>query len=378
MIKIGIINPGTALKWGHNFGYWYFLKYFQKELFQNGYIIKFYKQINKDFLKSDLILLNSRIYTETKIKLIKKRLDLKSNHNFLDPLKTLYKKNPNIIWLDFSDSAGNTQFEVLPYVKKYVKKQFYKDKSLYKKNFFRNRYYSDYYQRNFNLENYSSQKFETLKDEYFNKLVLGWNIGVGNFFDTFNYGKLTKLTSILRAINNSNPKNLFKYTLGYYDGHKRENNIFFRSNLRKNENKISIHYQRQKVSEILTKKYGEINSKRLNHKDFLLSLKNSKISVGAFGWGEICYREFEAIKMGTAVLFPNMDNIETWPNIYQDGKTYLSYDYDMNNLLEKVEELLSNDELRNSLVKNSQKVCKSVYDTEGQKYLINFFDRIIK
>ena len=182
----------------------------------------------------------------------------------------------------------------------------------------------------------------------------------------------------MRAINNSNPKNLFKYTLGYYDGHKRENNIFFKSNLRKNENKISIHYQRQKVSEILTKKFGEINSKRLNHKDFLLSLKNSKISVGAFGWGEICYREFEAIKMGTAVLFPNMDNIETWPNIYQDGKTYLSYDYDMNNLLEKVEELLSNDELRNNLVKNSQKVCKSVYDTEGQKYLINFFDEIIK
>ena len=55
MIKIGILNPGTALRWGHNFGYWYFLKYFQKELFQNGYIIKFYKQINKDFLKSDLI-----------------------------------------------------------------------------------------------------------------------------------------------------------------------------------------------------------------------------------------------------------------------------------------------------------------------------------
>ena len=107
-------------------------------------------------------------------------------------------------------------------------------------------------------------------------------------------------------------------------------------------------------------------------------MNKAKISVGSFGWGEICYREFEAIKMGTAVLFPNMDNIETWPNIYQDGKTYLSYDYDMNNLLEKVEELLSNDELRNNLVKNSQKVCKSVYDTEGQKYLINFFDKIIK
>ena len=87
----------------------------------------------------------------------------------------------------------------------------------------------------------------------------------------------------------------------------------------------------------------------------MLSLKNSKISVGAFGWGEVCYREFEAIKMGAAVLFPNMNNIETWPNIYKDRITYLSYDYDMNNLLDKIKELLDDNELRNNLIRNSQK-----------------------
>ena len=63
-------------------------------------------------------------------------------------------------------------------------------------------------------------------------------------------------------------------------------------------------------------------------------LKNSKISVGAFGWGEICYREFEAIKMGTAVIFPNLNYLETWPNIYQDNYSYLSYELDFSNLNE--------------------------------------------
>ena len=32
MIKIGILNKGLSLKWGHNFGYWYLSKIFYQEL----------------------------------------------------------------------------------------------------------------------------------------------------------------------------------------------------------------------------------------------------------------------------------------------------------------------------------------------------------
>ena len=376
MIRIGILNKGSIFNWGYNFGYWYFVKYFTKELNEKGYNIKFYQKIDKEFLKSDLLIVNSRIYTDTKLNLLKRRLNIKLNYNFIDPLKRLYKQNPNIVWLDLGDSAGTTQFEVLPFVKKYVKKQFYKNKSLYKNNFFRNRFYADYYQKNYNLENASKQKFTPLSDEFLEKLVLGWNIGVGNYFDILRYNKFFKLKCIIKAINCSNYKDLFEYTLPYHKVEKKENDVFFKFNLRNNENKISIHYQRKKVNEILTQHYGINNSRRVSHRDFLLSLKNSKISVGAFGWGEVCYREFEAIKMGAAVLFPNMNNIETWPNIYKDKITYLSYDYDMNNLLDKIKELLDDNELRNNLIRNSQKVCKSVYDNEGLDFLINFFKKI--
>ena len=42
------------------------------------------------------------------------------------------------------DSAGTTQFEVLPFVKKYIKKQFYKDKKLILK-LKGGRFYTDHY-----------------------------------------------------------------------------------------------------------------------------------------------------------------------------------------------------------------------------------------
>ena len=83
MIKIGVLNKGLSLKWGHNFGYWFYLKYFYQELLENGYEIKFYNNLTQEFFKSDLIMINSRIYTDTKINLVKK-LNLRSNHNFLD------------------------------------------------------------------------------------------------------------------------------------------------------------------------------------------------------------------------------------------------------------------------------------------------------
>ena len=74
-------------------------------------------------------------------------------------------------------------------VKKYVKKQFYKDKNLYKKTFFRDRYYADFYQKKFQLEKDSDFKVYPLLKEYENKLVLGWNIGVGNYFNIIQFNK---------------------------------------------------------------------------------------------------------------------------------------------------------------------------------------------
>ena len=40
----------------------------------------------------------------------------------VENLKKIYLKNNNLYWFDMRDSAGTTQFEVLPYVKKYIKK----------------------------------------------------------------------------------------------------------------------------------------------------------------------------------------------------------------------------------------------------------------
>ena len=285
------------------------------------------------------------------------------------------KKNPNIVWLDLTDSSGTTQFEVLPYVKKYVKKQFYKDKSLYKKNFFRGRYYADFYQKKFSLEKNINSETHLLTDKYLSKLVLGWNIGVGNYFDILNRSKYEKYLCILKSLKSNNLKGLYEYCLGFNKPQKKLNDVYYNFNLRNDDEKKSIHFQRNKVTEIMNDHF-KLENYRLDHKEYLKRLQESKISIGAFGWGEVCYREFEAIKMGAAIIFPCMDYIETWPNIYRDNHSYVSYKLDFSNLIDKIN-LVSNDKnFRESLVENSQRICKNVYSNEGLEYLINFFKKI--
>ena len=377
MIKIGILNKGSNFNWGKNFGYWYFVKYFQNELKESGFDIEFYDSANSKFYDSDLIIINSRLFTDTAENKIRNKLELKNKNKFLENIIKISKLNQNIIWLDLTDSSGTTSFEVLPYVKKYVKKQFYKDKNLYRVKFFRGRYYADFYQNKFHPEEDHNFDFCPLLEEYENKLVLGWNIGVGNYFDILNFNKFKKYQCIINSLYKNNYKELFKYTLRYYNNSIKSQDIFYRFNLRNNDKKKTIHFQRNEVNKILTQRFN-LPLERLSHKSYLNQLRNSKISIGAFGWGEICYREFEAIKMGTAIIFPNVDYLETWPNIYQDNFSYLSYKLDFSDLLEKIELLLDDSYLRAKIVENSQSICKNVYLNEGLNYLLNFFNKISK
>ena len=134
----------------------------------------------------------------------------------------------------------------------------------------------------------------------------------------------------------------------------------------------SVGFQRQKHLEklkMINKK--KIVSGRLNRKQYYEVLRNSKVCVGAYGWGEVCYREFESIICGTAFMTADMSNIETWPNIYFEGETYLSYDLELNNLKDNLNILISNVKLRKSLVENSLHILQNIHKSKGRDYILN-------
>ena len=140
-----------------------------------------------------------------------------------------------------------------------------------------------------------------------------------------------------------------------------------------------LGYQRTKLKEILRdfESKNKIIEGRFNKKKYYQVLRNSKVSVGAYGWGEVCYREFEATICGTAFMTSDMSNIETWPNIYHDGETYLSYDLDFKKLNHNLEKLINDINLRKKLVNNSREILKDCHSSIGKDYFLKKIQEII-
>ncbi|HZY17611.1 MAG TPA: glycosyltransferase [Ramlibacter sp.] len=62
----------------------------------------------------------------------------------------------------------------------------------------------------------------------------------------------------------------------------------------------------------------------------------SKMCVCPFGFGELCWRDFEAALCGSLILKPDMAHVETAPQLFVPGETYVPLKWDYSDLEEKV------------------------------------------
>ena len=63
-------------------------------------------------------------------------------------------------------------------------------------------------------------------------------------------------------------------------------------------------------------------------------MRRSRIGFSPFGWGEVCFRDFETVALGAVLVKPDMGHLETYPDIYEDGVTYKAVRWDLSDLPE--------------------------------------------
>ncbi len=66
------------------------------------------------------------------------------------------------------------------------------------------------------------------------------------------------------------------------------------------------------------------------------SILRSKAVLCPWGWGESSHRDYEAMLLGAVMIKPDTDYVETWPNIYQAGKTYVVCKPDFSDAHDKI------------------------------------------
>ncbi len=92
---------------------------------------------------------------------------------------------------------------------------------------------------------------------------------------------------------------------------------------------------------------------------YLRELAQSKICFSPFGYGEVCWRDFESVYAGALLIKPDMDHIETAPNLFVPNETYLPLRWNFEDLSEVISGALADPGMRLRIVESAYDVVRS-------------------
>jgi hypothetical protein len=92
---------------------------------------------------------------------------------------------------------------------------------------------------------------------------------------------------------------------------------------------------------------------RVSPATFLAELRNSKICFSPFGYGEVCWRDYEAIFAGSLLLKPRMDHVRLATDIFVPGETYVPLQWDYADYEDAARRHLSDEKGRRAMTSNA-------------------------
>jgi hypothetical protein len=344
------------------------VRYNRKALQRRGYKVKIFYKLMKKYLSCDILCLVSKPLLQM---LREKDSVCKESGPTISFIKKARKYSNKIIWMDIADSTGVTHFELLPYIDLYLKKHLLKDKAIYQKELYGGRIFTDFYHKRFGIVDLSPFKqFYPLDTNLAYKVGLSWNMGMGDAYNAF-----SKMNSFRRLFPGQIP---VSYKVPFRSPReKRDLDVFIRATTNLCRETVAFHRQEliRRLNKMLQKNNtltGSVKG-RLTLKAYREIMKNSKITFGPFGWGELNVREYEALIFGTLLLRPDISYMETWPSIFVARKTYQPYRWDFEDLESNIREFLEDEKRRLEIARNGQDAYQDSISPSGMERFCNWF-----
>ena len=138
----------------------------------------------------------------------------------------------------------------------------------------------------------------------------------------------------------------------------------------------TVKLQRLKIESLLK---NITNTNRLNRRQYFKELNVSKLSISPFGWGEICIRDFETFICHSCLIKPDMSLVETWPNYYIKNKSYVSFNWNMEDFNDCINNILN----QNKKIKEISDYGREIYTKfnmkkESKNFFVERFAEILK
>jgi hypothetical protein len=268
-------------------------------------------------------------------------------------MKKLRDKYETIVFFCGQPEAGTNRLDLLPYVDRLFYKSVFSERENYHRDLYAKNLYADYYHKNYHVydKEIEYRCSPVLNEDDAKRIELSWNIGVGDYPRRHwpqRMGVLAALAGFPDA------GRLFKTGRRKtpppdFSGAGRSIAVHARIDLVSCE---SIAYQRQLCLERIAGNELFLTG-IVSQNQYYRELYDSKITLSPFGWGEVCFRDFEAVISGSLLLKPDMSHIKTWPDIYIPYETYVPVNWDGTDIIEKAETYLANDQERRRIAENA-------------------------
>lgn len=348
-------------------GAWGIVRHAFRYLAKKNVDIRLVTGLDRKVTNCDVLIVSSRAFCEV----------LGGNGSFIDEktsdMLSSFARKTIVVWSDERDSAGNLDPVAIGIAHRYWKKQIYRDPSNYLIQNYNGRLYSDEYRKRFGLVDEEPEVSPLPLPGDLRKLRLSWNIGY--------YPILQQHRAPFHALATYLKNKVFRYPVEFDTAWRspslaRRTEIFAAFNT---SYPPTIGWQRRKALEILSRGNSghTLIGGRWSFSDYWEQLCHAKVAISCFGWGEVCKREFEATIAGAAVVMPKMSHLDTWPNIYEEWGTYAPVEWDLSDLEQALDRLLSRNKERIEMVERAQAVLRRAYSISEECEIVSRLSALI-
>ncbi|MEW6593818.1 MAG: glycosyltransferase [Thermodesulfobacteriota bacterium] len=237
-----------------------------------------------------------------------------------------------VIYCDTTDSTGWLQTELLPVVDRYWKFQLLRDRAAYLRPMYGHRVFTDYYHRIHGVCDAEPAWSAAVSDPAFlAKLDVCWNSGMADYSLPGFYRTACSLRLPVPGLVRFPSARAFVSPLT-----PRSNEVSCRFGV--GYSRATVAWQRLTIRARLEHRFS---FGRVSRHRYFAELRRSKIALSPFGFGEVCYRDFECFLSGTLLIKPDMQHLETWPDLFDAGETMLAHSWDLSDLEAVIDQALS-------------------------------------
>lgn len=338
---------------------------YSAELRRRGIDCTIYTSVPEEVEDCNILLIQDKLVKQgTGVK-----LSIEALHRFQESVDSL-------VWLDTTDSTGTIHTDALSVVDRYYKKQLLENRRRYLKPMYGMRPYTHFYHKKFGVEDSdegvdeSHAEVPVESESHLDKLKLSWNIGV-----VPNIAYADPVWYLIDALPSTVRRNVpwsrvfDAQLLWKLPDTERPTDVSGRFST--SYDRETVEYHRQLMREKLKSRYehGTVSAGK-----YWKEIRKAKVLLSPFGWGEVCHRDFEGFLSGNVLMKPSVEHLDTWPPLFEAGKTYVELSWDMEDATETLDAVLDQYEEYRDVAKAGQQRYREYLtgETAAERFVDHF------